>query len=114
ISPVMMKNVPGRPRSFMSGIATRNWLMDESSYVMERQASFPSCHLVTSDPDDCAHSGVAMRSVGMTPIKTFFLIKLASETNVNPYRGLQMGELFGGDRRSWRGTMAAKREEKMG
>jgi hypothetical protein len=31
ICPVMTKNVPGRPRSFMSGTAIRNWLMVESS-----------------------------------------------------------------------------------
>src|SRR3954466_14672064 len=56
---------------------------------METHASFPSCHLVISDSDDCAHSGVAMRSMGMTPMKVFFMIKPASEHQCYP--------LWGGD-----------------
>ena len=64
ICPVMTKNVPTSPRSFMSGSAILNWLIVESSYVMATAASLPSGHLVISvfgavlrrDRDDGEHA----------------------------------------------------------
>ena len=45
---VITKNVPTSPRSFISGRATLNWLIVESSYVIAAAASLPSGHFVIS------------------------------------------------------------------
>ena len=45
---VITKKVPTSPRSFISGRATLNWLIVESSYVIAAAASLPSGHFVIS------------------------------------------------------------------
>ena len=75
ISPVTMKNVPGKRRSFRSGTAIRNWLIDESSKVIETQASFPSCYVAISEPGVCAQSGSARKNAGMTLLANCFMTR---------------------------------------